>query len=33
MEAYFMLIATGVLATGIFLFVKLSDRKQTTAHG
>ena len=34
MEAYFMLIATGVLATGIYLFVKLSDRKhkQTPAH-
>ena len=30
MEAYFMLIATGVMAIGIYLFVRVSDRKQHT---
>jgi len=27
MEAFIMLIGTAVIATGIFLFIKLSDRK------
>jgi len=31
MEAYIVLIGAAVLTTGIFLFIKLSDRKNATS--